>query len=163
MFQYVSHSKYTLIHKYYVFLECLKRGIFWRGVFHDISKFRPSEFITYANYFFDTDGTRKDPKLNEKKLQEEFALAWCYHQNRNDHHWNYWVTDSHNASDFKSVVMPPIPAIAEMAADMIGASTAQGHPEPARGAREYYLKHKDRMVMHPSARIILEIELGVEN
>jgi hypothetical protein len=166
MLQYWSHFRYTMIHKWYVFIECCRRGIIWRGITHDISKFRSSEFFPYANYFFNTDGTRKDPMVNYSRQVWAFKKAWCHHQNRNDHHYFYWLTESHNSMSqtftIENTVMPPIGAIKEMAADMIGASAAQGHPEPRQGARDYYLKRENRIVLHYLARRILEIELGID-
>ena len=32
---------------WYVFVECAKRGILWRGLIHDWSKILPSEFVPY--------------------------------------------------------------------------------------------------------------------
>ena len=78
MWQYWSHFKYTVAHKWYVFLECVKMGIFWRGVFHDLSKFTPSEFCQYANYFFDTDGSRFS--VHDDYVRTiEFERAWFHH------------------------------------------------------------------------------------
>lgn len=167
MWQYWSHFRYIIIHKWYVFIECCKRGIIWRGIIHDMSKFRPSEFFPYANYFFNADdGSRKDPMVNYSRQVEAFKRAWCHHQNRNDHHYFYWLTESHNSTSqlftTDNTVMPVPRALKEMASDMIGASAAQGHPDPKHGARDYYLTHKTRIILHPLARAILEIELGVE-
>jgi hypothetical protein len=165
MWQYWSHFKYIMIHKWYVFLECRKKGILWRGIVHDLSKFRPSEFIAYSNYFFNTDGTRKDPMSNYSRQKEAFKRAWCCHQNRNDHHPFYWTTGTHNSSGGNNsveAVFPDVWALKETAADMIGASAAQGNSDPLQGAKDYYLKHKDNIILHPLARSILEIELGVE-
>lgn len=52
MKKYFKYFNYVLRHRWYVFLECVKLGIIWRGIIHDLSKFLPSEFIPYANYFY---------------------------------------------------------------------------------------------------------------
>jgi len=164
MWQYWSHFKYIIIHKWYVFLECYKKGIIWRGITHDLSKFRPSEFIAYSNYFFHKDGTRRNLKTETNTLEwnEKFQLAWCHHQNRNDHHWNYWVIDQHNESNnFDAhggiVAMSP-GAMMEMVCDMRGAAKARGTEDAA----VFYKKHRERIILHPTVRRWVDIEFGVE-
>ena len=49
---YYKYLQYVIKHKYYVMIECFKVGLYWRGLVHDMSKFRPSEFIPYARYFY---------------------------------------------------------------------------------------------------------------
>lgn len=49
---YWKYFKYVLRHKWYVFLACLKYGLIWRGIVHDLSKFKPDEFIAYARFFY---------------------------------------------------------------------------------------------------------------
>ena len=56
--------------------------------------------------------------------------------------------------------MPTIESIKEMAADMIGSNVAQGG-SGVEGARSFYLKHLDRIILHPDARSLLENELEV--
>ena len=76
--KHLKYLKYVVIHKWYVMLQCFRFGIYWRGITHDISKFYPSEWFSYVNRFY---GNNKD----------EFSLAWLRHQNRNDHHWQWWI------------------------------------------------------------------------
>ena len=77
----------------------------------------------------------------------------------NDHHHNYWIVDVYGSCN-KEPLFPPVNAIKEMAADMIGASAAQGYPP--NGAKDYYLKHRDRIILHPVARYLLEKELVIK-
>ena len=160
MIQYWLHFRYLMIHKYFVFLECYKRGIVWRGIMHDMSKFLPSEFGGYANHFFNPDGTRKNNP--EKDQVESFKRAWCHHAHHNDHHWNYWVVDTHYESGDEEPVLPTTEAIKEMAADMIGANAAKGNANPHEGAKDFYFKNRDRIILHPDARSLLEKELGMK-
>ena len=169
MWQYWSHFKYTMIHKWYVFVECCKRRIIWRGIKHDMSKFLPSEFFAYANFFFHEDGTRRAKGIDSGLYSRQIAAfdkSWVHHANWNDHHWNYWAEDPHNSTltpDAKEVfgvvtnerqaVIMSIPAMKELIADMIGASKAQGNPDPEVGAGEFFYAHKDRIVLHPLSRL----------
>jgi hypothetical protein len=163
MMQYWSHFKYTIIHKYFVFLECCKRGIVWRGIMHDMSKFSPSEFGAYANYFFYPNGTRKDNPQNGDFYQTEaFKHAWCHHIHSNDHHWNHHLITEYHGTNKVSPVMPKTDSIKEMAADMIGANIAQGGTG-SLGARNFYLMKSDSIILSPSARYLLEYELGIKS
>lgn len=49
IFKYLS---YVIRHKWYVYLACCERGIWWLGLIHDLSKFRWSEFMPYARHFY---------------------------------------------------------------------------------------------------------------
>jgi hypothetical protein len=164
MWQYWSHFKYTVIHKWYVFVLCGQNGMLWRGITHDLSKFTPVEFSAYANYFFHPDGTRRnldtEPPLSRQN--EAFSRAWCHHAHVNDHHWQYWVITTHGSHYFapQQVICPTYDAMAEMFCDMVGASAAQGNPHWIDGAREYYLKHKDQIELHEVAKLYLESRLG---
>jgi len=80
----------VLRHKWFVFLECCKLGIPWLGIIHDLSKFRLSEFISYAKYF------RGGKSPNDEKHDIDFDYAWLHHQRRNKHHWQYWILMNDN-------------------------------------------------------------------
>lgn len=53
MNKHLNYLKYVVRHKWYVFLACRELGVpFWQSVVHDASKFRPSEWFPYVNYFY---------------------------------------------------------------------------------------------------------------
>lgn len=52
MKKYLRYLNYLVKHKWFVFLEGCKEGIVWQGITHDISKFLPSEFFPYVEYFY---------------------------------------------------------------------------------------------------------------
>ncbi len=137
MSKYIRYLLYLLHHKYLVCIECFRKGLILEGILHDISKFSPSEFIPYAEWFF--GGVPKQKK--------RFSVARDLHRKRNRHHWNYWVTD------FKSNCANKIPDkyIIEMICDW----RAMGKTMRLSG-KEYYLKNKDRMILHPSTRRKIE-------
>lgn len=39
-----KHFKTITYHKYLVMQGCFKVGLYWQGIFHDMSKYSPSEF-----------------------------------------------------------------------------------------------------------------------
>jgi len=156
--QYWSHFKYTTMHKWYVFLECIYMGIFWRGVFHDLSKYSPSEFCQYANYFFDTDGTRF-VKHDDNVRSQDFARAWNHHLKRNDHHWQYWIEFSYDGRITMNPRVMDWDAMKEMVCDMRGAGRAQGVDDP-QNPLKWYTANRDRILLHPDTRFWLEMEIG---
>jgi hypothetical protein len=109
-------------------------GIPLTGIFHDWSKFRPSEWFPYANYFFG-----KKSKYTEAK----FDFAWLLHQKRNKHHWEYWVLRGKNG---KVKVFPmPLRYRKEMLADWIGTGKAKNNKNDVV---EWYLNNKHRIILH---------------
>ncbi len=97
--KYLKYLKYIARHKWYVMIECFKLGLIWRGLMHDMSKFLPSEFFAYANYFYGYypeklnayEKTYHSELKTKKDVEIEFNIAWNHHQKRNKHHWQYWL------------------------------------------------------------------------
>ena len=135
---YWKYLKYVLRHKYYVMIECFRIGLYWRGTMHDLSKFYPSEFIPYAQFFYgnypslsDIHGDARNSYTGKFKetVKTQFDFAWLKHQKRNPHHWQWWLlqndTDGFVALDMSDDY------INEMICDWIGAGMA------ITGKREY--------------------------
>ncbi len=65
------YLQYLLCHKWWVFWYCCLYGIPWRGIVHDLSKFRPDEWFPYVNAFYGpkpakrTDGYYKPTDTGE--------------------------------------------------------------------------------------------------
>ncbi len=89
---------YLLRHKYFVFIECCKLHIIWRGIIHDWSKFRPSEFVPYAQHFYGQYPTQKEviadivyySGFTKETVKEHFDYAWLLHQRCNKLPWQGW-------------------------------------------------------------------------
>ena len=125
-----QYFKYICIHKWYVFVECIKLGIWWRGITHDLSKFLPSEFFPYMNYFY-----------GNKKNKEAFDYAWLLHQKRNKHHWQYWILI--NDEDPTKVLQMDLNSVKEMLADWNAMSRKfKGNTS------DWYKKHKDKIQLN---------------
>lgn len=100
--KHLRYLKYVAIHKWHVFWACFWYGLIWRGLIHDWSKFLPSEWFPYAEYFYGekvAHATEKVLKNGEfvplmitpEPVQRAFDVAWNYHQKRNSHHWQFWL------------------------------------------------------------------------
>ena len=46
-----KHFKTVVRHRHEVLKQCMKCGLFWRGLVHDLSKFSPTEFLSSAKHF----------------------------------------------------------------------------------------------------------------
>lgn len=185
MRRHLAYAKYVFRHKWFVFLECLKIGVpIWNAIFHDWTKFRPSEWLPYAHTFYKPDGSKQ---YNETA---EFAQAWMFHQHRNKHHWQRWlkvngiplyktdmlmwdrgvlqrVVERNSGStnwlelrDVEDVTITadPMPdrLRREMLADWVGAGRALGKPN----TWEWYEANKEKMKLHPDTRAWIEAQIS---
>lgn len=153
MKKYLKYLSYVFRHKWFVFQECRKfKKLFWQGLVHDWSKFLPDEMIPYANYFYGGD-KRKDRFYSPSQGYANFNYAWLKHQHRNPHHWQHWVLQEDNGDAFPMEM--PTKYVFEMVADWRGAGKAQGFNDtPA-----WYQKNKDKMILHPETRKLVEATL----
>ena len=126
----LQYLAYVLKHKYYVFIECIKMGLWVHAFTHDLSKLTPSEFRGYADYFY-IRGRENIEAFNE------FQKSWLFHQKRNKHHWDYWVL-----SNGETIPMPR-KFVLQMIADWRAMGKVFGDT-----ANEYYLNNKKDMLLH---------------
>jgi hypothetical protein len=138
------YLRYLCRHKWWVFVYACKMGVPWRGVTHDLSKFRPSEFFPYRDYFY--GGYPRDAKPPE--VQAAFDRAWLYHQHRNNHHWQHWVL----REDDGGTKMLPMPDACrrELLADWMGAGRAI--TGKSGGTADWYRKNRERQHINAETR-----------
>jgi hypothetical protein len=163
------YLKYVLRHKWYVFLYGCQLGIPLLALLHDNSKFRPSEWFAYVEFFYggpkrlwaEVTGYEKthyfdSARRNSKEgVKEAFDYAWLHHQKRNKHHWQYWVLT--NDEEGQRALFMPDRYRREMLADWKGAGRAINGVEDALG---WYGKNRDKMTLHPETRAWIEQELS---
>lgn len=170
MKKHMQYLKYIIIHKWFVLVAGLKIGApIWRLIVHDLSKFKPSEWQPYANYFYGGPfkkfsgfvqpmGDDCTPYYNSSKegVDEAFDKAWLLHQHRNPHHWQYWILREDSGA-VKYLEMPHC-YVLEMVADWLGAGRAiTGKWE----ADDWYEKNKEKILLGPLTRRCVEAELLV--
>ncbi len=156
------YFKLTIKHKWFVFLAGLKVGCpIWRLIKHDWTKFLPSELPYYGRRFYPDERYANIDSL----VILEWAHCWLRHQNRNDHHWEYWITRSGVESDccsFGSEFDDNQPldmtddAIKEMVADWIGASRAYEGKWPKKGEWDWFNNNFDKIRITTTTRIIIK-------
>ena len=156
--KYIKYLWYLIRHKWFVMLECFSVGLYYRGITHDLSKFRLSEFIPYARHFSGNIKTGRDKTGYYKPNNtgdDAFDSAWFLHQKRNDHHWQYWTmpNDDGTISTFEM----PLYVVMEMVCDWKGAGRAQGTPD----TRKWYSANNAKLRLHDETRKIVENMIGV--
>lgn len=152
--QYIKYLKYVLKHKWFVMIECFKHGLFYQGIVHDLSKFLPSEFFPYAEYFYGKGNNRK-----------EFEFAWLLHQKRNKHHWEWWIL--HEEYGAAKIFEMPDKYAKEMLCDWVGAGKAMGKHSPKddiyKETREWYKINRDKINLSPDTKLFIESILWRKN
>ena len=140
---YLAYLKYIIEHKRNVGIECLKMGMPFHAITHDLSKFRPSEFIPYAKFFHSKNRANNYKKSDEDDLN--FQTGWNHHQKRNKHHWNYWV--SVTRTEMLIPLEMPMKYVRQMIADWNGMSRKFGGD-----TKDYYKKNCGEMILHPKTK-----------
>ena len=143
---------YTITrHRHRVIAHCFRAGVGFQGLFHDLSKYSPTEFLLGAKYY---QGTRS-PNEMERELYG-YSLAWMHHKGRNRHHFEYW-NDLNPATKMYEPVRMPLRFVKEMFCDRVAASKiyqgknyTDGHP------LAYFRRGNARKKMHADTADLLE-------
>ena len=111
--------------------------------YHDGTKKGLVEYDAYDAYFY---GERDESAFN---------YAWLHHIHNNPHHWQHWVL----VNDEDGIVALEMPEeyVLEMIADWWSFSWRSGNLREVFG---WYEDHKDKMILHPNTRELVESVLG---
>lgn len=138
-------------HRHLVFRHCVKLGIFWQGLKHDLSKYSFVEFFEGAKYY---EGFRSPTE--KARLTEGYSKAWMHHKGRNKHHFEYWTDINPQTRRYEPVIMP-VRYVKEMFADRIAASkTYLKNNYQDDAALKYFIDHNPRDRMHEHTAKLLE-------
>ena len=145
------HFKTITKHRHTVIAHCAKAGILWQGLWHDLSKYSPTEFLQGARFYL---GTRS-PNEAEREARG-YSLAWMHHKGRNRHHFEYWTDYDPVERRMKPVKMPLKYAV-EMFCDRVAASKIyQGENYRDDSPLWYFIKGKTHRNIHPETSALLE-------
>ena len=151
MLKFFGHLKTINKHRHKVVWHCAKAGILWQGLFHDLSKYSPTEFIPGVKYY---QGFRS-PNEREREVFG-YSRAWLHHKGRNRHHFEYWFDYNPNTRQNEPVKMP-IKYVIEMFCDRVAASKIyQGKNYSEKHPIEYFERGKHKRVIHPETSDLLE-------
>ena len=152
----IKHFCTITKHKIKVAKLCFRIGLYKQGLFHDMSKYAPCEFLTGVKYY---QGTRS-PNSAERE-DKGYSLAWLHHKGRNKHHWEFWVDFTRDG--LKPAKMPQH-YVLEMFCDRIAASmTYKGKDYRDSFPLAYYNGGKHSYIMHQETRQMLEELLNYLN
>ncbi len=142
-------------HRWIVFKLCVKAGIPWRGIVHDLSKYSPTEFWESAKYY---QGNRSP--IFACVEDKGYSNARVHHLGRNKHHPYYWY------DDYARIKEPIIPYkyVAEMICDKLAAGIVyEGKNWKQDCEYNYYLKERENAIIHVSIdKILMEVFLQVK-
>lgn len=140
----LKHFRTITKHRHKVIRNCMKAGIGFQGLFHDLSKYTPTEFLTGAKHYL---GTRS-PNEQERSLYG-YSKAWLHHKGRNRHHFEYW-TDYDPVTHLLTPCKMPYNYVAEMFCDRMAASKIyRGSEYRDCDPLNYFLKSKATRFIHP--------------
>ncbi len=147
----LKHFRTITKHRHKVIAHCFKAGIGWQGLFHDLSKYSPKEFLVGAKYY---QGTRS-PNEEERRIYG-YSKAWMHHKGRNRHHFEYW-TDYNPVRRVVEPVQMPFNYVAEMFCDRVAASKIyNGKAYKNSDPLNYFLKSKATRFIHEETSKELE-------
>lgn len=141
--KYILNHKCNIMRAYHInkkYIEPrnkkLKFKLFWRCVFHDMSKFYPDEFIPYMNKWI----CHKDDVYTTAL----YNYAVKKHYRRNKHHIEYW--ECHDMDEL---------SVLELVCDWTAMSFKSNNIP-----QEYYYKNRNTLRISNNTRIIIERYLG---
>ncbi len=147
----IGHFNTVIKHKHAVFIHCIKAGIPWRGVLHDLSKLSITEFSQGVKYFL---GDKSPTELERKKRGASYA--WMHHKGRNRHHFEYWTDYNPDTRRIEPVKMP-IKFVKEMFCDRVAAGKVYlGKNYTNDNPINYFLGGSAKLNMHPETAELLE-------
>ncbi len=151
----IKHFVTITRHRHQVIKNCIKAGIGFQGLFHDLSKYSPAEFFPSVKLY------QGDRSPNEKARElYGYSSAWMHHKGRNKHHFEYWSDINIKTRRYESVPVPDKYVI-EMVCDRIAASKIyKGKDYTDSSALEYLLKSPDKFNMHEETYEKLTYLLG---
>ena len=158
--KFFGHLNTVNKHRFLVFKYCVKAGIPFRGLVHDLSKYSLLEFLEGVKYY----NGNFSPISTCKKVNG-YSKAWLHHKGRNKHHFEYWVDYAPGDEHIINGVPMPRKYIAEMVMDRISASRNYlGDKYDQHQPLDYYLKGKEKLwFIHPKTKRDLEGLLRILN
>ena len=152
MSSFWGHFSTITAHKLRVMKYCFRVGLYRQGLLHDMSKYSPVEFWAGVKYF------QGDHSPNEaERLDRGYSAAWLHHKGRNKHHLEYWIDYAPELGFQMGGMEMPVRYVVEMFCDRVAASQIyEKEKYTDASAWEYYVKGKDRTIIHPKTRALLE-------
>ena len=133
------HFRKIQTHRKWVRHYCFALRLYKQGLFHDLSKYSPTEFWESVKYYQGTDSP-----INASKKANGYSMAWFHHRGRNPHHYEFWQDDFDHGG--YSLLMP-YKYFAEMVCDYLAAGRAYMDKNFTFAAEEEWWKKKDKNLL----------------
>lgn len=147
----IRHYATITRHRHAVIRNCARAGILTQGLWHDLSKYTPEEFIPGVKYY---QGTRSPNE--QERIECGYSRAWMHHKGRNKHHFEYW-TDYNPKTRRMEPVKMPLRYVIEMFCDRVAAGQIyNGAAFRNSDPLDYFLKGKPGRFIHPETSRFLE-------
>ena len=146
-----QHFKTITRHRLVVMAGCFRVGLYWQGLTHDLSKYSPTEFLQGARFY---QGVRS-PNAAEREVKG-YSEAWMHHKGRNRHHYEYWTDMNMERRVYESVPMPRKYLVEQVMDRRAACIVYQGKNYTPASPLEYFLKSRERSLMHPQNQQELE-------
>lgn len=144
----VKHFILITKHKYVVFKLCVKAGVPFRGLVHDLSKYSFEEFWESAKYY---QGNHSP--ISACKKENGYSKAWLHHKGRNKHHYEYW----YDPQAPNPTPLIPYKYTAEMICDKLAASIVyNGKNFNNNSELEYWNKEKEKVEINEDIKKLLD-------
>lgn len=148
----IRHFNTITKHRHAVIRNCKKAGILWQGLFHDLSKYQPTEFFAGVKYY---QGYRSPNEAERENIGA--SLAWMHHKGRNRHHFEYWTDYNPAVRGLIRPVKMPYRYIVEMFCDRLAAGKIYKKEKYTDSSPlEYFLPGKPKRTIHPETSDQLE-------
>ncbi len=141
-------------HRWIVMTGCFRVGLYWQGLIHDLSKYSFTEFWQGVKYY---QGNRS-PNVAERE-EKGFSEAWMHHKGRNRHHYEYWTDMNRETRMYQSVPMPRKYLVEQIMDRRAACMVYQGKDYTDASSLVYFLKSRERDLIHPKNKQELEFLL----
>ena len=150
--QHFSLLLTVLHHKVIVFYYGYLMGLgIIQLLVHDWSKFTPSEWFGYLQFNRIVNGGANDDEMKD--------YCFLHHQNRNPHHFEYWITCDRATGKIKPMRMP-LNYVTEMIVDWIAANRVYNRGNQLLDqSRQMKFLQTNKDNIHPNTRIDIVKEL----
>lgn len=149
-----EHLRTVGRHRRLVRHYCLRLGLVWQGLTHDLSKYSPTEFWRSAKYY---QGYRSPN--DQERLENGVSLSWLHHKGRNRHHFEYWIDYClrPDGSVYMGGCKMPKRYVAEMFCDRIAACRVyQGEKYTDASPYDYYQGSKGHILINQETSDLLD-------
>ena len=145
----LKHLRVVHTHRLHVLKFCFKARLYRQGLFHDLSKYSPVEFVESVKYFTGTHSP-----IDECKKFNRYSAAWMHHKSHNKHHREYW-TDNYDKGT--TAVKMPYKYALECFCDYLGAGVAYNKGvEDVEGEVRWWKSQREHIKIHPDTLSFLD-------